>query len=110
MDPREDKPKRRRKKNYDTFDSYIKKVLKQVHPDLRISKDAVDVLNSILKDLFNNIANEARILEKNVKRVTMSTRDIQSAVRLVLKGELSKHAVSEGTKAVAKYQIYKGEQ
>jgi len=29
-------------------------------------------------------------------------QDIQAAVRLVLPGELAKHAVSEGTKAVAK--------
>ena len=31
-----------------------------------------------------------------------AAQDIQAAVRLVLPGELAKHAVSEGTKAVAK--------
>ena len=33
----------------------------------------------------------------------MSSRDIQSAVRLDLPGELAKHAVSEGVKAVTKW-------
>jgi hypothetical protein len=33
----------------------------------------------------------------------MSSRDIQSAVRIILPGELAKHAVSEGTKAVTKF-------
>ena len=33
-------------------------------------------------------------------------QDIQAAVRLVLPGELAKHAVSEGTKAVAKARIF----
>ena len=37
------------------------------------------------------------------KSMTMSSRDVQSAVRLVLPGELSKHAVSEGTKAMTKF-------
>jgi histone H2B len=37
------------------------------------------------------------------KRGTLSSREIQTAVRLILPGELAKHAVSEGTKAVTKY-------
>ncbi len=37
------------------------------------------------------------------KKKTLSSREIQTAVRLLLPGELSKHAVSEGTKAVTKY-------
>ncbi|KAJ3601709.1 hypothetical protein NHX12_032676 [Muraenolepis orangiensis] len=34
---------------------------------------------------------------------TVALREIQTAVRLLLPGELAKHAVSEGTKAVTKY-------
>ncbi|KAJ8409432.1 hypothetical protein AAFF_G00228330 [Aldrovandia affinis] len=37
------------------------------------------------------------------KRSTIPSREIQTAVRLLLPGELAKHAVSEGTKAVTKY-------
>jgi len=37
-------------------------------------------------------------------KATVSSREIQSAVRIVLSGELAKHAVSEGTKAVTKFQ------
>ena len=36
-------------------------------------------------------------------RSTITSREIQTAVRLLLPGELAKHAVSEGTKAVTKY-------
>ena len=35
-------------------------------------------------------------------RSTITSREIQTAVRLLLPGELAKHAVSEGTKAVTK--------
>ena len=34
----------------------------------------------------------------------LSSREIQTSVRLMLPGELSKHAVSEGTKAVTKFE------
>lgn len=36
---------------------------------------------------------------------TISSRETQTAVRLILPGELAKHAVSEGTKAVTKYSV-----
>jgi hypothetical protein len=37
------------------------------------------------------------------KKSTLSSREIQTSVRLMLPGELAKHAVSEGTKAVTKF-------
>jgi histone H2B len=46
---------------------------------------------------------ESGRLARYNKRHTISSREIQTAVRLVLPGELAKHAVSEGTKAVTKY-------
>jgi len=36
-------------------------------------------------------------------KFTLTARDIQTAVRLTLPGELAKHGVSEGTKAVTKF-------
>lgn len=82
---------------------YIYKVLKQVHPDTGISSKAMSVMNSLVNDIFERLAAEAARLTTISKRQTMSSREIQSAVRLSLPGELSKHAISEGTKAVSKY-------
>ena len=48
-------------------------------------------------------AAEASKLAHYNKRSTITSRYIQTAVRLLLPGELAKHAVSEGTKAVTKY-------
>ncbi|KAI8498332.1 Histone H2B type 1-A [Branchiostoma belcheri] len=39
----------------------------------------------------------------SLQQAAISSREIQTAVRLLLPGELAKHAVSEGTKAVTKY-------
>ena len=43
------------------------------------------------------------LIFKYNKKPTVGSREIQSAVRLLLPGELAKHAVSEGTKAVTKF-------
>ncbi|ODM89512.1 Histone H2B [Orchesella cincta] len=51
----------------------------------------------------SRIAAEASRLAHYNKRTTITSREIQTAVRLLLPGELAKHAVSEGTKAVTKY-------
>lgn len=92
-----------RKRNYNSYSTFIYKVLKQVHPDTGISNKAMAIMNSFVNDVFERIANEAGQLARYNKRQTITSREIQTAVRLLLPGELAKHAVSEGTKAVAKY-------
>ena len=82
---------------------YIYKVLKQVHPDTGISSKAISILNSFIQDQFEKIATEAAKLARYSKKPTVTSREIQTAVRLILPGELAKHAVSEGTKAVTKF-------
>lgn len=96
-----DKKKRRRRR--ESYGIYIYKVLKQVHPDTGISSKAMSIMNSFVNDIFERIAAEASRLAHYNKRSTITSREIQTAVRLLLPGELAKHAVSEGTKAVTKY-------
>ncbi|KAJ5219782.1 histone-fold-containing protein [Penicillium chermesinum] len=78
-------------------------ILKQVHPDTGISTRAMSILNSFVNDIFERVATEASKLAAYNKKSTISSREIQTSVRLILPGELAKHAVSEGTKAVTKY-------
>ncbi|KAF8580881.1 histone-fold-containing protein [Ramaria rubella] len=114
--------KKRKKARKETYSSYIYKVLKQVHPDTGISNKAMCVnygccqwfsvmtddpyraiLNSFVNDIFERIASEASKLASYSKKSTISSREIQTSVRLILPGELSKHAISEGTKSVTKF-------
>ena len=95
--------KKRSKKRTESYSMYIYKVLKQVHPDTGISKKGMSIMNSFINDIFERIALEASKLCRFSKKATLSSREIQTAVRLMLPGELSKHAVSEGTKAVTKF-------
>merc|ERR1712173_236351 len=67
------------------------------------SKKAMSILNSFVNDTFDRIVTEAGKLCQMNNKATLSAREVQTAVRLCLPGELSKHAVSEGTKAVTKF-------
>ncbi|KAG1782570.1 histone-fold-containing protein [Suillus placidus] len=98
-----DMKKKRKKARKETYSSYIYKVLRQVHPDTGISNKGMGVLNSFVNDLFERIATEASKLASYTKKSTISSREIQTAVRLILPGELAKHAISEGTKSVTKF-------
>merc|ERR1711931_35083 len=95
--------KKKKSKRKESYAIYIYKVLKQVHPDTGVSSKAMSIMNSFVNDLFDRIAAEASKLAHYNKRSTITSREIQTAVRLLLPGELAKHAVSEGTKAVTKY-------
>jgi histone H2B len=95
--------KKRSKSRKETWSTYIYKVLKQVHPETGISTKAMSIMNSFVNDIFERIADEAARLARVNKKSTLSSREVQTAVRLLLPGELAKHAVSEGTKAVTKF-------
>ena len=130
------KKKGRKNKAVETYKIYIYKVLKQVrllpkdvldtavnsafnivelfcllqvHPDTGISSKAMSILNSFINDIFEKIATETASLARYNKKPTVTSREIQTAVRLILPGELAKHAVSEGTKAVTKYNSSAGD-
>jgi len=108
--PKKEGGGKRKKKRTESYSIYIYKVLQHVHPghvDLGhvtgISTKSMSILNSFISDIFDRIANEAGKLVRYNKKSTLTSREIQTAVRLTLPGELAKHAVSEGTKAVTTY-------
>ncbi|KAF8918707.1 histone-fold-containing protein [Mucidula mucida] len=101
--PADGEKKKRKKSRKETYSSYIYKVLKQVHPDTGISNKAMAILNSFVNDIFERVATEASKLAAYSKKSTISSREIQTSVRLILPGELAKHAISEGTKSVTKF-------
>uniref|UniRef100_A0A671NEF3 Histone H2A n=1 Tax=Sinocyclocheilus anshuiensis TaxID=1608454 RepID=A0A671NEF3_9TELE len=87
--------KKRRRSRKESYAIYVYKVLKQVHPDTGIFSKAMGIMNSFVNDIFERIAGESSRLAHYNKRSTISSREIQTAVRLLLPGELAKHAVSE---------------
>ena len=99
--------KKKRKVDDREYKRYVGIVLRQVHPGMTMSSSANRIMNSFLQDCFERISDEAGRLghhpESKRKHSRIEAREVQTAVRLLLPGELSKHAISEGTKAVTKY-------
>ncbi|XP_041068195.1 histone H2B type 1-A-like [Carcharodon carcharias] len=95
-------PKKWRKSRKQSYSAYVYRGLTHVHPSTRISSKALSVMNSFIIDSFEHIASEASHLIHYNKRHIIMAREIQSAVRLKLPGELAKHTVSKGAKAVNK--------
>jgi len=68
-----------------------------------ISKRGMYTFNSLVEDSIKRILGEAKELLKFTGKRTLDARAIQTSVALVFPGELSKHATTEGVKAVGKY-------
>jgi histone H2B len=63
------------------FATYTYKVLKQVHPDTGISRRAMQTVDDIICELFENIAREARVLVDASKKKTVTSREVGFVAR-----------------------------
>uniref|UniRef100_UPI00063C7C09 late histone H2B.L4-like n=1 Tax=Odobenus rosmarus divergens TaxID=9708 RepID=UPI00063C7C09 len=79
------------------------RVLRHVHKGLSPLQKTMSVMDSFVKDIFEHIADEASRLACSHNRSTITSREIQTAVRLLLPGEIGKHAVSAATKSIIRY-------
>lgn len=87
------------------FERYIRRVLMQVHPECGITSVALEQLNSIVNYFGDALSTKAiSLTSKGLKDAkTVTSREVQFAVLLLFPRELARHAISEGTKAVTKY-------
>ena len=84
------------------FKSYLFRILKKDEPEeAGISKDAMNMMNSILLQVYRKVT--FNVAQLNMGE-TMTGKDIQTAVKLCIPGELGKHAMQEATTALMKYQ------
>ena len=83
-----------------TYTTYIKRLAKKGGKKVALSGKAVKVLQSFVADLFEQLAMEAGSLARSTKKKTISSSEIQTAVRLTLPPELAAHAIAESSKAV----------
>ena len=98
------KKKLKKKQRAVRFDAFIHRVLKQIHPNIGITKQAMHVMNDLVVSAFNDISDESSKLLKLDGRDTLNARDVACAVRLVLPGELASHSNEEGTNAIRHFQ------
>jgi histone H2A len=87
-------------KQQQEFSLYTKKVLSQLHSDMRLSEDAKCQMTQFINTIGQKIMHAADLMITNK---TIDSRIIMSAVKIVFPDELARHAMSEGSKAVQKF-------
>ena len=75
------------------FNTYIFRVMKDTLPEEAVSKKAMLTLNHAIADKFEEIMNEARALIVNNRKSTITSKEIETACKLLIPGELGMHAV-----------------
>ena len=88
----------------DNLERYIYRVIKQVHPDIGINRTAMSTLNTLILDLYRKISKEASEVSHNHKQQTLTSLDVQTAMKLHIPGELQKHAITQSTQACTNYE------
>ena len=63
----------------------------------------MSIANSFVNDMLDRLGSEAARLSKANKTKTLTSREVSTACKLVLPSDLGKHAMAEGTKALAKF-------
>ncbi|XP_008571544.1 PREDICTED: histone H2B subacrosomal variant-like [Galeopterus variegatus] len=85
------------------YSLYVNRVLKEVVPQSGISSHTLDIMNTLINDIFERIATEACNLRHLRKRCTLTSEDIQKAVHLLWPEKLAEYAVAFGSEAVHRY-------
>ena len=86
-----------------SFQTYIYRVLKEVKPDVGISKSSMSLINNLISELFENIMKEARNLMIFSKKQTLTSKEIETAIKLLFPGELCKLAVQTSRNSLTKF-------
>ena len=103
----EEVKERKKSKCFSSFKTFIYKILKASHKDLSISEKGMEILESILKDIFEKLAKECSLLAKYRKAHTIGIQEVLSAAHLHLPGELGIHGIKEAKKACEKFKVNK---
>lgn len=82
------------------IENYLKPILNRIHPELSLDSNAKGDLNILLHTFMQRILTVAQALMRKSKKCTIMVNDISSACKVVIPGELAKHALEAGNKAV----------
>lgn len=99
-------PKKRKANNDKGYATYLHKVLKKATSgsgNITISSKAMEVVNAILEDLENRVANKAFELAAWQKKSTLAAPHVQVASKMVFPSDMGGSAIAEGTKALTRY-------
>lgn len=92
---------RRLQGGHESYSVYIRRVLKELHPDIGISEKAMKILDSFVHGLYEQLAVEASRVARSHRRNSLTSRDIETSVRVVLPEGIARRAIDKANLAVA---------
>eukprot|EP01059_Diplonema_ambulator_P000257 TRINITY_DN101_c0_g4_i1.p2 TRINITY_DN101_c0_g4~~TRINITY_DN101_c0_g4_i1.p2 ORF type:complete len:173 (+),score=101.80 TRINITY_DN101_c0_g4_i1:65-520(+) len=103
----EEGKKRRKKATFNSYKSYIHRLIKQKVADkkqkLQITSRGIAIVDSFVLDLFDRLAGEAGRLSSHANLKTLGSKAVIAAVKMHLPAGLATHALSAGATSVAAY-------
>ena len=81
----------------------LRKVLKEIHPDIGITEKAMNIMDTIVYGLLEQIATEASRVAKSRNKGTLNSKEIEEGVRAVLPDRLASRATEEGKLVLSGY-------
>lgn len=106
----EETEKNFRRKKTRFFEIYISKVLKSITSSHGITANAKQQLNSVICSLARFLADRAVQLTLMAHKKTMSTKEVENAVRIFFYGNLRDNSVKHGRDAVDKFSVDENEE
>ena len=91
------------KKKRRTFKTYIRRVLRKIHPNLGLSRDAAEIINSLIEKVLADIAFESAKVTHFNKKQTFSVNHCKAVVKILFPGELKKQALQQGKISLQKF-------
>ena len=89
----------------DTFQTYTYKVLRQNEPDNGISQSGMCSIETLIDELLGKLLKESKRLLLRTGKKTLTAKEVQTATRLLLRGELAKTAVAQAEQALTQYNV-----
>jgi len=103
--------KRRRGKKRHSYGPYLKRMVPLLNcPEMKISTDSVQVLDSMMDDIFDRIAKQAAHFADSCNKKTLTPRNIEFATKLIIPGELGTNAVKSGQAAIRRVLLSEEDQ
>ena len=94
---------RRLRGERESYGVCLRKVLKEIHPDIGITEKAMNIVDSIIYGLLEQIATEASRVAKSRNKGTLNSKEIEEGVRAVLPDRLASRAIEEGNLVLSGY-------
>lgn len=87
-----------------SFKVYIVRLLKIVHPGVRLTKSAAEAMDSILRVISDRIVDKSLVLTANDDKKTISDREVVTAVKIVFPEDFANSAVNFSAECLARYE------